>query len=1223
MWGTAPGYNASLSGVVKTFDGTATISGATIALNGDPGKSTTSGAGGAFTFGGLPQDVNFYAKVTANGFVPTYAGPVSFGSTPVTGVTLSLGTPAEMAGLGVASGNGLIGGLVADQSLNAISGATVTLTSKSGTAYTVNYAGGTGSTSASGRFLVPNVVAGDVVKIEVTKAGYTFASYYLDAFADAATTKYFVGTATTTFNTISGTVSYSGIQTGNIRLKIWPADGTTNYETEISVAALGAFSFTNVPNGQYYIAAYRDSNNSGSYTAGEAYGYYQDAAGPMKITLVGAGASNCNITMADPAGTPTGVAVSINSALTGLNGMFIFFRQGENVQNAINNSMEPVFSQTVNIIANTNVYTMTTHNRIEGMPLPAGTYDFYFMTGDFLHGPVKGVIQYSQSGVVINRGAVTAIPSSGSIAFNTGGTVSGTVTSSQSNNALYNAGVYLAIVPDPINQPGVFTVVAWAKTDVNGNFQLDHVPIGNYYLNLVYTGYGAFTPIAVNVTSNGQFVAVPFDSTKLTPQFAPGSISGTLTPFGSTVQSRVILKSGTTTVAKVTPSATNGSYTIADVLPGTYDLIGSARGYAPKQVSVTITTGQSLTQNITLESPKNAVVNALNWLLAHQRADGSLDDNPTGDAHQYVFGWTGYAGLSLLAIYENPKYSNAASPDYIGDTLKNQIHDALYGVAPAKNGIKQYFESTYRAADDPNTSWSDVGAFYNDSVKWMPVASTPVALEKLIALGMPLNDPKVLASVQFLLNAQITAAKASQPIFAGGWRYNPTNTDTDNWETPWVIMALMKAGVNPSVQAVIDGLSHIKRSQITTGDGAGLFHYQPNDTSGYGPMGTSAACVLALNFAGEANTQENVARFFQWVKNNPEFGGFDRYADAYWWSMFPWAAILYDDPATSNPVKKYYDTLDLTWNMADDILRNQNADGSWSNPSYVGGGSNSGNSVMFTASALMAVAPYAGLTPRPNEAIVSGTVSGLAGNIEGAKVEALLDGVVRASALTGTGGAYTLNVPQNYSYEIRVTTAGYVRRSINTASVGPAGLTGQNIAYAAADVDTAAPTITGMTPANSSTVDVGKPVISAVLADVGTGANPPAGIDPATIAMKVDGNTASFSYNAANGIVSYNHPVNDMPNGIHNATVDVKDYAGNSAVQAAWTFTVAKVLPGDINGDGKVDLADAVLALKVMAGLGQTGVRANYAASGADINGDGKVGLQEIEFILQTVLGLR
>ncbi|MDA3832705.1 MAG: hypothetical protein PF495_04850, partial [Spirochaetales bacterium] len=65
-------------------------------------------------------------------------------------------------------------------------------------------------------------------------------------------------------------------------------------------------------------------------------------------------------------------------------------------------------------------------------------------------------------------------------------------------------------------------------------------------------------------------------------------------------------------------------------------------------------------------------------------------------------------------------------------------------------------------------------------------------------------------------------------------------------------------------------------------------------------------------------------------------------------------------------------------------------------------------------------------------------------------------------------------------------------------------------------------------------------------------------------------------------------------------------------------ITLISTLTGDLNGDTKVNLADAILALKVVAGLNPTGIN-----SSADVNGDGKIGLAEVIYILQHVVGLR
>jgi len=61
-------------------------------------------------------------------------------------------------------------------------------------------------------------------------------------------------------------------------------------------------------------------------------------------------------------------------------------------------------------------------------------------------------------------------------------------------------------------------------------------------------------------------------------------------------------------------------------------------------------------------------------------------------------------------------------------------------------------------------------------------------------------------------------------------------------------------------------------------------------------------------------------------------------------------------------------------------------------------------------------------------------------------------------------------------------------------------------------------------------------------------------------------------------------------------------------------LTCTGKLPGDVDGNGKVELADAVLALKIMAGFT---ISAPQAVNlNADVNGDGKIGLAEVVYIL-------
>jgi hypothetical protein len=57
-------------------------------------------------------------------------------------------------------------------------------------------------------------------------------------------------------------------------------------------------------------------------------------------------------------------------------------------------------------------------------------------------------------------------------------------------------------------------------------------------------------------------------------------------------------------------------------------------------------------------------------------------------------------------------------------------------------------------------------------------------------------------------------------------------------------------------------------------------------------------------------------------------------------------------------------------------------------------------------------------------------------------------------------------------------------------------------------------------------------------------------------------------------------------------------------------------LKGDINGDLKADLADAVLGLQTLTGTGSEKIRKDYIGSRTDVSGDNKVGMEEVFHIL-------
>ncbi|MFA6412606.1 MAG: DUF1566 domain-containing protein, partial [Syntrophales bacterium] len=75
----------------------------------------------------------------------------------------------------------------------------------------------------------------------------------------------------------------------------------------------------------------------------------------------------------------------------------------------------------------------------------------------------------------------------------------------------------------------------------------------------------------------------------------------------------------------------------------------------------------------------------------------------------------------------------------------------------------------------------------------------------------------------------------------------------------------------------------------------------------------------------------------------------------------------------------------------------------------------------------------------------------------------------------------------------------------------------------------------------------------------------------------------------------------------------------NASTTITATFTKEPPGKGDINYNGQVNLNDAVLALQVIVGI----LPQQMVYKEADVNGDGKIGLAEVIFILQKTAGMR
>ncbi len=177
----------SFTGTVKNSNG-ASLEGVTVEMAGNPSITTETEADGSFTLSGLPVQINFSLKMSRSGFADTYSRVIRSGadingsSTPFV-----LLTATELGSLGIASGKGVITGRVLNGTSGAaVSGAVLSYTSSMGETYSIIYPDEAASaTASSGRYMIPNVVDGDMVTVSATYSGVAFNASVFNTHGDS------------------------------------------------------------------------------------------------------------------------------------------------------------------------------------------------------------------------------------------------------------------------------------------------------------------------------------------------------------------------------------------------------------------------------------------------------------------------------------------------------------------------------------------------------------------------------------------------------------------------------------------------------------------------------------------------------------------------------------------------------------------------------------------------------------------------------------------------------------------------------------------------------------------------------------------------------------------------------------------------------------------------------------------------------------------------------
>jgi hypothetical protein len=259
------------------------------------------------------------------------------------------------------------------------------------------------------------------------------------------------------------------------------------------------------------------------------------------------------------------------------------------------------------------------------------------------------------------------------------------------------------------------------------------------------------------------------------------------------------------------------------------------------------------------------------------------------------------------------------------------------------------------------------------------------------------------------------------------------------------------------------------------------------------------------------------------------------------------------------------------------------------------------------------VPPTVSISSPANSTKVSGTVSvnaSASDNVGVTKVEFYVNGVLQA---TDTASPYV------YSWNTSVLASGSY--TLQAKAYDAAGNVGQSsiVSVTVAGSSTTPPTVSVTSPANSAVVS-GTVTISATASD-SVGVSRVEFYENGSLLFA--GNTTPYSY-------SWN--TTSVANGSYTLSAKAYDPSGNVGQSANINIIVSNnistgsYIPGDLNGDGKVDLQDALLALKIAIGSLQPTAEQLRAGDVAPIiNGtshpDGVINMSDVIVILGIVTG--
>jgi hypothetical protein len=256
---------------------------------------------------------------------------------------------------------------------------------------------------------------------------------------------------------------------------------------------------------------------------------------------------------------------------------------------------------------------------------------------------------------------------------------------------------------------------------------------------------------------------------------------------------------------------------------------------------------------------KTTVDKAVAWLLRQQQAAGyfseqkSNDSVKPGEVPSHSGAMTALALMGLASVGHLP-----GNPTPEGEAAARGLRFIVDNIVPDENGY---------------LGRSDRSRMYGHGI---------ISLMLIEMLGMGADeatDRKVRdmseKAVRLILRAQqVPKSDANR----GGWRYEPSSSDSDISVSVWQLMTLRAAnnsGINVPKEAIDNAIAYIKRSYRAERDSNGnlktleaAFSYEPY--GGRQTFSTTSAGLLSLQVCGQYEAQEVIGSSNWLLKSPPE-----------------------------------------------------------------------------------------------------------------------------------------------------------------------------------------------------------------------------------------------------------------------------------------------------------------------------------------------------------------